>query len=153
MLSSSRSTPSACGARRSTSSRSRSSSWWSWGRRSSKAPRPAPRPGNIRAHDEPRALDVALVGAGDDGRAPGGAGADRLREQVAAVAAAATSADIVSENPADPADRIGTFQPGGGIDVDRAVSAARDAATGYAALPAQARADALDRAAARVEAR
>jgi alpha-ketoglutaric semialdehyde dehydrogenase len=67
--------------------------------------------------------------------------------------AAAATADIVSENPADPADRIGTFQPGGGIDVDRAVSAAHDAATGYAALPAQARADALNRAAARVEGR
>jgi aldehyde dehydrogenase (NAD+) len=69
------------------------------------------------------------------------------------VAAAEASADIVSENPADPGDRIGTFQPGGGIDVDRAVSAARDAAAKYAALPAQARADALSRAAARVEAR
>jgi len=60
---------------------------------------------------------------------------------------------IVSRNPADPADRIGTFTPGGGIDVDRAVNAAREAAARYAALPAQARADALNRIAARVEAR
>ncbi len=65
----------------------------------------------------------------------------------------AAAAGIVSLNPADPADRIGTFTPGGGIDVDRAVTAARAAAAGYAALPAQARADALHRVAARVEAR
>ncbi len=64
----------------------------------------------------------------------------------------AAAAGIVSLNPADPADRIGTFVPGGGIDVDRAVTAARAAAPGFAALPAQARADALHRAAARVEA-
>jgi aldehyde dehydrogenase (NAD+) len=64
----------------------------------------------------------------------------------------AAAAGIVSLNPADPADRIGTFVPGGGIDVDRAVTAARAAAPGYAALPGQARADALHRAAARVEA-
>jgi alpha-ketoglutaric semialdehyde dehydrogenase len=62
-------------------------------------------------------------------------------------------AGIVSLNPADPSDRIGTFAPGGGIDVDRAVTAARAAALRYAAVPAQARADALHRAAARVEAR
>jgi alpha-ketoglutaric semialdehyde dehydrogenase len=66
--------------------------------------------------------------------------------------AAAASADIVSRNPADPGDRIGTFVPGGGIDVDRAVTAARRAAPGFAALPGQARADALHRAAGRVEA-
>jgi acyl-CoA reductase-like NAD-dependent aldehyde dehydrogenase len=65
----------------------------------------------------------------------------------------AAAAGIVSLNPADPADRIGTFTPGGGIDVDRAVTAARAAAPRYAALPAQARADALHRVAARVEAR
>jgi alpha-ketoglutaric semialdehyde dehydrogenase len=65
----------------------------------------------------------------------------------------AAAAGIVSLNPADPADRIGTFTPGGGIDVDRAVTAARAAAARYAALPAQARADALHRVAARVEAR
>jgi alpha-ketoglutaric semialdehyde dehydrogenase len=64
----------------------------------------------------------------------------------------ATAAGIVSRNPADPADRIGTFTPGGGIDVDRAVKAAGEAAARYAALPAQARADALNRVAARVEA-
>ncbi len=64
----------------------------------------------------------------------------------------AAAAGIVSLNPADPADRIGTFVPGGGIDVDRAVTAARAAAPGFAALPAQARADALHRAAGRVEA-
>ncbi|HEY3766517.1 MAG TPA: aldehyde dehydrogenase family protein [Gaiellales bacterium] len=63
------------------------------------------------------------------------------------------TAGIVSLNPADPADRIGTFVPGGGIDVDRAVTAAAAAAPRYAALPAQARADALHRVAARVEAR
>jgi alpha-ketoglutaric semialdehyde dehydrogenase len=65
----------------------------------------------------------------------------------------AAAAGIVSLNPADPADRIGTFTPGGGIDVDRAVKAAREAAARYAALPAQTRADALNRVAARVEAR
>jgi alpha-ketoglutaric semialdehyde dehydrogenase len=64
----------------------------------------------------------------------------------------ATAAGIVSRNPADPADRIGTFTPGGGIDIDRAVKAAGEAAARYAALPAQARADALNRVAARVEA-
>jgi alpha-ketoglutaric semialdehyde dehydrogenase len=64
----------------------------------------------------------------------------------------AAAAGIVSLNPADPADRIGTFVPGGGIDVDRAVTAARAAAPGFAALPAQARADALHRVAGRVEA-
>jgi alpha-ketoglutaric semialdehyde dehydrogenase len=65
----------------------------------------------------------------------------------------AAAAGIVSLNPADPADRIGTFTPGGGIDVDRAVTAARAAAPRFAALPGQARADALHRVAARVEAR
>jgi aldehyde dehydrogenase (NAD+) len=64
----------------------------------------------------------------------------------------AAAAGIVSLNPADPADRIGAFVPGGGIDVDRAVTAARAAAPGFAALPAQARADALHRVAGRVEA-
>ena len=44
------------------------------------------------------------------------------------------------------------YAPGGGIDVDRAVTAGRSAQAGYAALPGQARADALNRAAARVEA-
>ena len=38
--------------------------------------------------------------------------------------AAAASAEIVSRNPADPADQVGAFAPGGGIDVDRAVTAA-----------------------------
>ena len=66
--------------------------------------------------------------------------------------AAAASADIVSRNPADPTDQVGVFAPGGGIDVDRAVTAARSAAAGFASLPGQARADALSRAAARVEA-
>jgi acyl-CoA reductase-like NAD-dependent aldehyde dehydrogenase len=65
----------------------------------------------------------------------------------------AAAAGIVSRNPADPDDTIGTFTPGGGIDVDRAVTAARAAAAGYAAVPAQTRADALHRVAARVEAR
>ena len=46
--------------------------------------------------------------------------------------ATAASADIVSRNPADPADQVGVFAPGGGIDVDRAVTAARAAQAGFA---------------------
>jgi len=66
---------------------------------------------------------------------------------------AAPAVQISSTNPADPADVIGTFVPGGGIDVDRAVSAAAAAAPAWAGAPGQARADALARVAARVEAR
>ena len=66
--------------------------------------------------------------------------------------AASASAAIVSRNPADPADEIGAFAPAGGIDVDRAVAAAQRIAPRYAAVPGQVRADALNRAAARVEA-
>ena len=66
--------------------------------------------------------------------------------------AAAASAGIVSRNPADPGDQIGVFAPAGGIDVDRAVARALRVAPSYAAVPGQARADALHRAAGRVEA-
>ena len=66
--------------------------------------------------------------------------------------AAAASAGLVSRNPADPGDQIGVFAPAGGIDVDWAVAAALRVAPTYAAVPGQARADALHRAAGRVEA-
>ncbi|HEY7258039.1 MAG TPA: aldehyde dehydrogenase family protein [Gaiellales bacterium] len=66
---------------------------------------------------------------------------------------AISAVQISSTNPADPADVVGTFVPGGGIDVDRAVAAAVAAAAGWAGTPGQARADALSRVAARVEAR
>ena len=66
---------------------------------------------------------------------------------------AAPAVQISSTNPADPADVIGTFVPGGGIDVDRAVRAAAAAAPAWAGAPGQVRADALARVAARVEAR
>jgi aldehyde dehydrogenase (NAD+) len=66
---------------------------------------------------------------------------------------AVSAVQISSTNPADPADVVGTFVPGGGIDVDRAVAAATAAAAGWAGTPGQARADALSRVAARVEAR
>jgi aldehyde dehydrogenase (NAD+) len=66
---------------------------------------------------------------------------------------AVSAVQISSTNPADPADVIGVFAPGGGIDVDRAVAAAAAVVSGWAAAPGQARADALARAAARVEAR
>jgi alpha-ketoglutaric semialdehyde dehydrogenase len=66
--------------------------------------------------------------------------------------AAAASAAIVSQNPADPTDEIGVFAPAGGIDVDRAVASAQRVAPRYAAVPGQVRADALHRAAGRVEA-
>ena len=58
---------------------------------------------------------------------------------------AVSAVQISSTNPADPADVIGTFVPGGGIDVDRAVNAAAAAAPGWAGAPGQARADALSR--------
>ena len=65
---------------------------------------------------------------------------------------AVSAAEITSTNPADPGDVIGRFAPSGGIDVDRAVGAAAAAAPAWTEGPAQARADALSRAAARVEA-
>jgi alpha-ketoglutaric semialdehyde dehydrogenase len=67
------------------------------------------------------------------------------------VGATARGAEIVSANPADPADRIGVFAAAGGIDVDRVIASARAAAPGWAATPGQARADALSRSAAQVE--
>jgi len=66
---------------------------------------------------------------------------------------AVSAVQISSTNPADPSDVIGTFVPGGGIDVDRAVTAAAAAAPGWAGTAGQTRADALSRVAARVEAR
>jgi aldehyde dehydrogenase (NAD+) len=65
---------------------------------------------------------------------------------------AVAAVEIRSTNPADPTDVVGAFAPGGGIDVDRAVAVAGAAAGGWAAAPGQSRADALIRAAARVEA-
>jgi alpha-ketoglutaric semialdehyde dehydrogenase len=65
---------------------------------------------------------------------------------------AVSAAEISSTNPADPSDVIGVFVPSGGIDVDRAVTAAAAAAPAWAGAPGQARADALGRVAARVEA-
>ena len=65
---------------------------------------------------------------------------------------ASTPAEIVSVNPASPDDVVVRVAPSGGIDVDRAVTAARGAARDWATSPAQARADALIRVAAAVEA-
>ena len=65
---------------------------------------------------------------------------------------AASAVQICSTNPANPDDVVGTFVPGGGIDVDRAVTAAA-AATDWAAAAGQARADALSLVAGRVESR
>jgi len=66
---------------------------------------------------------------------------------------AASAVQISSTNPAHPDDVIGTFVPGGGIDVDRAVSAAARAAGDWASAAGQTRADALSRVAGRVESR
>ena len=66
---------------------------------------------------------------------------------------AVSAVQISSTNPADPADVIGVFAPSGGIDVDRAVTAAATVAPAWAGAPGQARADALSRVAARIEAR
>ena len=65
---------------------------------------------------------------------------------------AVSAVQISSTNPADPADVVGVFAPSGGIDVDRAVTGAAAAAAGWAGAPGQARADALIRVAARVDA-
>jgi len=51
----------------------------------------------------------------------------------------ATSAEIVSVNPASPDDVVTTVAPAGGIEVDRAVERAAAAARGYARSPAAAR--------------
>jgi alpha-ketoglutaric semialdehyde dehydrogenase len=64
---------------------------------------------------------------------------------------AVSAVQISSRNPADPADVIGVFAPSGGIDVDRAVTAAAAGAPAWAGAPGQARADALIRVAARIE--
>jgi alpha-ketoglutaric semialdehyde dehydrogenase len=55
--------------------------------------------------------------------------------------------EIVSRSPHDPDDVVGRFRPGGGIEVDRAASAAAGAAPAWGELPAAERADALRRAA------
>jgi acyl-CoA reductase-like NAD-dependent aldehyde dehydrogenase len=65
---------------------------------------------------------------------------------------AVPAAQISSTNPADAGDVIGVFVPCGGIDVDRAVTAANAAAPGWAGAPGQARADALGRVATRIDA-
>jgi acyl-CoA reductase-like NAD-dependent aldehyde dehydrogenase len=52
-------------------------------------------------------------------------------------------AEIVSRNPADPDDVVVAVAPSGGIEVDRAVSAAHAVAGAFAALPAPARGEAL----------
>ena len=65
---------------------------------------------------------------------------------------ASTPAEIVSVNPARPDDIVVRVAPSGGIDVDRAVTAARGVAREWATSPAQSRADALMRVAAAVEA-
>jgi aldehyde dehydrogenase (NAD+) len=59
----------------------------------------------------------------------------------------ATTAEIVSRNPANPADVVMTVAPAGGIEVDRAVQRAAGAARAFAATPAAVRGDALRRAA------
>src|SRR6476661_7142314 len=51
----------------------------------------------------------------------------------------ATSAQIISVNPASPDDVVTTVMPAGGIEVDRAVERAAAAARGYARTPAAAR--------------
>jgi aldehyde dehydrogenase (NAD+) len=61
------------------------------------------------------------------------------------------AAHVVSRSPYDPADEVASFRPGGGIDVDGAVRAARAAAPGWARRPAAERGDALRRAADEVE--
>jgi aldehyde dehydrogenase (NAD+) len=107
-------------------------------------------PVNSPAYDEP--LDVAMVGAADRPLPGRPARARHLRQPVT-IQMAAAAVQISSTNPADPADVVGTFVPSGGIDVDRAVRAAAVAAPGWAGTPGQARADALNRVAGRVEAR
>ncbi len=65
------------------------------------------------------------------------------------MAATGSPTSIVSRNPADPTDRVAEAAPSGGIDVDRAVTAA--AASEWRRLPAPARGEALLRAADAVE--
>jgi aldehyde dehydrogenase (NAD+) len=64
---------------------------------------------------------------------------------------AAVTAEIVSTNPARPDDVVGRVTPSGGIDLDRAVRAAADAAPGWAQTTAAARGEALRWAADRLE--
>ncbi len=66
------------------------------------------------------------------------------------MAAAASPREIQSRNPADPTDQVAVVAPSGGIEVDRAVTAAQDAAE-WRRLTAPARGEALGRAAAAVE--
>jgi alpha-ketoglutaric semialdehyde dehydrogenase len=61
--------------------------------------------------------------------------------------------EIRSTNPADPQDLVATMRPAGGIDVDRAVLAARDASREWAAATAFDRAAVLHRVADAVELR
>src|SRR6478736_99181 len=65
----------------------------------------------------------------------------------------ATSADIVSVNPASPDDVVTTVMPAGGIEVDQAVERAAAAARGYARSPAAARGAGLAAVADALEAR
>ena len=65
----------------------------------------------------------------------------------------ATSAEIVSVNPASPDDVVTTVMPAGGIEVDRAVERAAAAARGYARTPAAARGAGLAAVADALEAR
>ena len=65
----------------------------------------------------------------------------------------ATSAEIVSVNPASPDDVVTTVTPAGGIEVDRAVERAAAAARGYARTPAAARGAGLAAVADALEAR
>ena len=65
---------------------------------------------------------------------------------------ASTPAEIASTNPAQPDDVVARVAPSGGIDVDRAVAASAGAAREWSSTTAQARSDALIRAAAAIEA-
>ena len=65
----------------------------------------------------------------------------------------ATSAEIVSVNPASPDDVVTTVMPAGGIEVDQAVERAAAAARGYARTPAAARGAGLAAVAEALEAR
>ncbi len=64
----------------------------------------------------------------------------------------AAAGEIVSTNPADPADEVVRVRAGGGIEVDRAAAMAAGAAAGWAAQPAPSRGEALLAAAERVDA-
>jgi acyl-CoA reductase-like NAD-dependent aldehyde dehydrogenase len=64
----------------------------------------------------------------------------------------AAAGEIVSTNPADPADEVVRVRAGGGIEVDRTAAVAAGVAPGWAGLPAPARGEALLAAAERVDA-